>query len=149
MPPGVYTHSANPINARLNWGVKVSESTRVAVIQKGLRLGRVCKLQPHDNCSKHQHCQIVLRPFFISGCDSSKLLESINRALNSIALPINLTAKRTCTTLIAPVWNRHPNSPAPQVATNFVTAVGFVAHHLLRTNLRTPNPGRLTADHGP
>jgi hypothetical protein len=63
-------------------------------------LGCVCKLDPKHDGGKGHHRQEILRPLLVAGSHAPKLLETIDQALDVIALFIQGSVKRSGARLI-------------------------------------------------
>jgi hypothetical protein len=68
------------------------------------------------------------------------LFETINQALNLIALPIEVVVKRAGTMLPLFAGNREADAMAPQEPSNRPAAIGLIANEPPRALLRAPRP---------
>jgi hypothetical protein len=75
--------------------------------------------------------QEVDRPLLITSCYPPKLLETIDRALNEIALFVQGSVKGSGTRLVAAAGNGVANSSPLERLPNLATAVGFISQNPL------------------
>ena len=89
-------------------------------------LGRVCKLQPHENTSKRKHRQVVDGTFFIAGGAAAILFEAVEEALDLVALTIHVFVKSTASPFVGLAGKRATNAAPPQELSESARPVGFV-----------------------
>jgi hypothetical protein len=102
------------------------------------QLGRVCKLKPHQNHGKGNHGSIVDGALFVTGGNATGLLETVEKALDLVALTIDGFIESATPWLVGFVGQGAADASPPQEATESARTIGFVGNDALGTFARTP-----------
>ncbi len=91
-------------------------------------------LKPQKDHGNRQHGSVTTGPLIVAGRHPAKLLQAVDQALHSIALPVSFSIKRPGRMLVLFPRDRRPNASPVQVLAVFAESIAFIARHSLGTD---------------
>lgn len=87
--------------------------------------------KPEEDHGDGQHSGITEAAFLVTGRHPAELLQTIDQALDLIALPIKLTIKRSGAMFVLLSGNGDPNATLTQVLATLAGTIPFVSRYAL------------------
>src|SRR5687767_12223759 len=86
-------------------------------------LGRICKAQPDHDGRDKPHGMVVGRPFFVPCGEAAKRLIPVDQPRNLLPLAVAGPVEEPCSLFMGRAWQGAPDTMAPCILPNQVTAI--------------------------